>query len=144
MAFVCQKEACIFQPIGRINLFAYFECCVWGRCSRRCCFIVIGLLHNFLLSPEIISQKYEEIVANMTKPLGITIEASTDEAELVYITSVGEQVRHKRHGARSICMHIAVGSRNPRCLVRSVRTTMVKEFFYCITIRVPLPREGSS
>ena len=37
-------------------------------------------------------QVYEEIVANMTKPLGITIEASTDQAELIYITSVGQQV----------------------------------------------------
>lgn len=37
-------------------------------------------------------QKYEEIVANMTKPLGITIEESTDKARLVYITSVGEKV----------------------------------------------------
>lgn len=40
---------------------------------------------------------FEEIVANLTKPLGITIEASTDEASLVYITSVGAQVRHSHH-----------------------------------------------
>lgn len=37
-----------------------------------------------------------EIIANMTKPLGITIEASTDKAELIYITSVGEQVSEAR------------------------------------------------
>eukprot|EP00903_Cladosiphon_okamuranus_P007049 g6852.t1 len=37
------------------------------------------------------AEKYEEIVANMTKPLGITIEESTDKARLVYITSVGEK-----------------------------------------------------
>lgn len=42
-------------------------------------------------SRSFIVQLYEQIVANMTKPLGITIEASTDTAELVYITSVGEQ-----------------------------------------------------
>ncbi|CAB1096412.1 unnamed protein product [Ectocarpus sp. CCAP 1310/34] len=34
---------------------------------------------------------YEEIIANMTKPLGITIEESTDKAKLVYITSVGDK-----------------------------------------------------
>ncbi|CAN0200661.1 unnamed protein product, partial [Hapterophycus canaliculatus] len=34
---------------------------------------------------------YEEIIANMTKPLGITIEESTDKAQLVYLTSVGEK-----------------------------------------------------
>ena len=28
----------------------------------------------------------------MTKPLGITIEESTDKARLVYVTSVGEKV----------------------------------------------------
>lgn len=38
------------------------------------------------------AQKYEEIIANMTKPLGITIEESTDKARLVYVTSVGEKV----------------------------------------------------
>eukprot|EP00752_Nemacystus_decipiens_P011269 g10015.t1 len=37
------------------------------------------------------AEKYEEIIANMTKPLGITIEESTDKARLVYITSVGEK-----------------------------------------------------
>ncbi|CAM9439758.1 unnamed protein product, partial [Laminaria digitata] len=37
------------------------------------------------------AEVYEEIVANMTKPLGITIEASTDQAELIYVTSVGQQ-----------------------------------------------------
>lgn len=28
----------------------------------------------------------------MTKPLGITIEESTDKAQLVYLTSVGDKV----------------------------------------------------
>lgn len=40
----------------------------------------------------VLLQVYEEIVANMTKPLGITIEASTDQAALIYVTSVGQQV----------------------------------------------------
>lgn len=39
----------------------------------------------------------------MTKPLGITIEASTDSAELIYVTSVGEQV-----GALCVCCYVCV------------------------------------
>lgn len=51
-------------------------------------------------------QVYEEIVANMTKPLGITIEASTDQAELIYITSVGQQVG--RHWWTRVSSHVCL------------------------------------
>lgn len=51
------------------------------------------------------AQKYEEIIANMTKPLGITIEESTDRAKLVYITSVGEKVCCLFDLARNRCMY---------------------------------------
>ncbi|CAM9808791.1 unnamed protein product [Ectocarpus fasciculatus] len=40
---------------------------------------------------DVEEEVYEELIANMTKPLGITIEESTDKAQLVYLTSVGDK-----------------------------------------------------
>ncbi|CAM9132898.1 unnamed protein product [Discosporangium mesarthrocarpum] len=45
----------------------------------------------FLNPTKVVERTVQTIVANMTKPLGITIEASTDEASMVYITSAGEK-----------------------------------------------------
>lgn len=71
----------------------------------------------------------------MTKPLGITIEASSDKAALVYITSVGEQVsihlryaglRHKEHACllSHVCNVQCETMTNGKWL-RSLRSTRI-------------------
>ena len=107
----CARNVCLVGSNPMCSIPALQECeGLWSLRTTDVCDKMlktpfpIRLPHVYMSVFDWLVKVYEEIVANMTKPLGITIEASTDQAELIYITSVGKQV-----GLSDVCDTVGEG-----------------------------------